>query len=131
MASMRGQVLVVEDDPELNQLVGEYAQLAGYGYEPALCGASALSKAGGGGTVLILLDILLPDVDGFEVCRRLKNEQRTRDIPVVILTALDREEHRRRGRECGAVAYMTKPFEPEQLIEVIRTNANTKGVGGT
>ncbi|MCY2952769.1 MAG: response regulator [Planctomycetota bacterium] len=92
-------------------------------------GASALDKAEAEGTVLILLDIMLPDVDGFEVCRQLKGQQRTRDIPVVILTALDGEEHMQRGQECGAVAFMTKPFEPERLIEVIQENARGRTNG--
>jgi DNA-binding response OmpR family regulator len=122
-------VLVVEDDPEINELVGAFVRIAGYSYASALDGASALSKAGAEGTVLILLDIMLPDVDGFEVCRQLKGRLQTRHIPVVILTALDREEHIQRGRDCGAAAYLIKPFEPDRLIEVIQENAKAKGNG--
>jgi twitching motility two-component system response regulator PilG len=69
---------------------------------------------------LILLDVMLPDLDGFEVCRRLKSDQTTRSIPVIIFTALDRDEYRSRGQQCGAAAYVTKPFDPERLMETIR-----------
>jgi putative two-component system response regulator len=125
MAQSRGQVLVVEDDPEVNQLVGAYAQIAGFGYEAALNGFTALSKAAADTPVLILLDVMLPDVDGFEVCRRLKCDDLTRSIPIVMLTALDREEYRRRGQECGAAAFLGKPFDPDCLIEMIRKMASS------
>jgi DNA-binding response OmpR family regulator len=118
-----GQVLVVEDDPEVNELVGAYAQIAGFIYEPALNGSIALEKAAHHVPALILLDVMLPDLDGFEVCRRLKSEDRTRGVPVIMLTALDRDEYRLRGQQCGAVAYVTKPFDPDHLVEVIRSNA--------
>jgi DNA-binding response OmpR family regulator len=117
-------VLVVEDDPEINELVGAYVELAGYDYRAASDGSSALREARREHPALIVLDLMLPDVDGFEVCRRLKSEDETRRIPIVMLTALDREEHRRRGRECGAVAYLTKPFDPDHLLDAIRKNAN-------
>ena len=115
-------VLVVEDDPDMNEMVGAYAEVAGFEYEAALNGTAALEKARKQPAV-ILLDIMLPDLDGFEVCRRLKDDRDTRDIPVIMLTALDREEHRQRGRMCGAVAFLTKPFDPDRLIETIREAA--------
>ena len=118
-----GHVLVVEDDPEVNELVGAYAQIAGFEYESALNGNTALEKARGDHLALILLDVMLPDLDGFEVCRRLKSENLTRYIPVVLLTALDRDEYRQRGQQCGAADYLTKPFDPDQLIAAIRRNA--------
>jgi DNA-binding response OmpR family regulator len=119
-------VLVVEDDPEINELVGAYVELAGFDYRAARDGCTALREARRGHPALIVLDLMLPDFDGFEVCRRLKSEDETRKIPIVMLTALDREEHRRRGRECGAVAYLTKPFEPEHLLDAIRDNADAQ-----
>ena len=115
-------VLVVEDDPDMNEMVGAYAQVAGFEYDAALNGTVALEKAQKQ-PALILLDIMLPDLDGFEICRRLKGDDDTRNIPIVMLTALDREEHRQRGRSCGAVAFVTKPFDPDFLIETIRRTA--------
>jgi two-component system OmpR family response regulator len=120
-------VLVVEDDPEINELVGAYVQIAGFDYHSALTGSQAVEKARHHHPSLIVLDIMLPDFDGFEVARRLKSEANTRGIPIVMLTALDREEYRQRGVSVGALAYLTKPFDPERLLEAIRTNASTNG----
>src|SRR5438046_169198 len=102
-----GDVLVVEDDPEINELVGAYVEIAGFHYRRALNGNDALREAKALHPVLIVLDVMLPDVDGFEVCRRLKSEEQTSDIPVVMLTALDREELRQKGCQCGAAEYLT------------------------
>jgi DNA-binding response OmpR family regulator len=120
-------VLVVEDDPEINELVGAYVQIAGFDYQSALTGSQAVEKARHHNPSLIVLDIMLPDFDGFEVARRLKSEANTRGIPIVMLTALDREEYRQRGASAGALAYLTKPFDPERLLEAIKTNASPNG----
>jgi two-component system OmpR family response regulator len=120
-------VLVVEDDPEINELVGAYVQIAGFEYESALNGAQAVEKARAGRPALIVLDVMLPDFDGFEVARRLKGEIHTREIPIVMLTALDREEYRQKGKTAGAVDYLTKPFDPDRLMEAIRENALKSG----
>ena len=120
-------VLVVEDDPEINELVGAYVQIAGFDYVRALNGTQAVEKAKQNHLALIVLDIMLPDIDGFEVSRRLKNEESTRSIPIVMLTALDREDYRQRGKSAGAVDYLTKPFDPERLLEAMRENASTNG----
>jgi len=116
-------VLVVEDDPEINELVGAYVQIAGYVYQSALTGTQAVEKAQQTHPALIVLDIMLPDFDGFEVARRLKSETDTRSIPIVMLTALDRDDYRKRGMTAGAVDYLTKPFDPDRLLEAIRANA--------
>lgn len=120
-------VLVVEDDPEMNEMIGAYVEIAGYEYDPALDGSKALASAKDHHPALILLDVMLPDFDGFEVCRRLKSEQQTRCIPVVMLTALDRDEHRAKGMQCGATSYLTKPFDPDQLIQTIKDSAKKNG----
>jgi DNA-binding response OmpR family regulator len=118
-----GEVLVVEDDQPLNELVGAYVQIAGFHYRPALDGESAVRQAHDHPPALIILDIMLPDIDGFEVCKRLKSDTATAGVPVLMLTALTQDEHRRRGRVCGAVDYMGKPFDPEALIAAIRDHA--------
>jgi two-component system, OmpR family, response regulator len=120
-------VLVVEDDPEINELVGAYVQIAGFEYESALNGTEAVEKARTGRPSLIVLDVMLPDFDGFEVARRLKGESHTREIPIVMLTALDRDEYRQKGKTAGAVDYLTKPFDPDRLMEAIRENALKNG----
>jgi DNA-binding response OmpR family regulator len=117
--------LVVEDDAQLNELVGAYVKLAGLGYRAALDGESALCEAQRQCPALVILDIMLPDIDGFEVCRRLKSNPATSAVPVLMLTALSRDESRRKGLECGAAAYMTKPFDPDQLMAAIRKHAHS------
>ncbi|HWP39419.1 MAG TPA: response regulator [Tepidisphaeraceae bacterium] len=120
-------VLVVEDDAAINELVGAYVQLAGYEYRRALDGGSGLRQAQQHPPGLVLLDLMLPDADGFEVCRQLKRDRRTASVPVIILTALNDEHSRRRGLECGAADYLTKPFDPDRLIDLIRRHASANG----
>jgi DNA-binding response OmpR family regulator len=122
-------VLVVEDDPDLNEMLGAYVRIAGFRCNSAMDGGSALRLAKEPATSLVLLDIMLPDIDGLEVCRQLKNDAGTRTIPIVLLTALDRDEYRQRGRECGACAYITKPFDPERLIHTMQTLVARNGDG--
>ena len=120
-------VLVVEDDPEINELVGAYVQIAGFEYDSALNGEQAVAMARARHPALIVLDVMLPDFDGFEVARRLKGESQTCEIPIVMLTALDREEYRQKGRTAGAVDYLTKPFDPDRLMDAIKDNASGNG----
>ena len=123
-------VLVVEDDPEINDLIGAYVQIAGFDYTPAADGASALREAQKTHPSLIVLDLMLPDTDGFEVCRRLKSDPETHHIPVLMLTALEGEDERRKGRECGICDYMTKPFDPDRLMDAIKGFAHCNGRHG-
>jgi DNA-binding response OmpR family regulator len=116
-------VLVVEDDREINELVGAYAQIAGFEYRPALDGTSALREAHLRVPTAVVLDLMLPDIDGFEVCQKLKHEPDTRPVPVIMLTALSDESSRRRGHECGASEYLTKPFDPDQLMAALSRHA--------
>ncbi|MCC7350096.1 MAG: response regulator [Phycisphaerales bacterium] len=127
MVKSSPSVLVVEDDPEINQLVGAYVEIAGFGYHCALDGQSALRMARADPPALVVLDIMLPDLDGFEVCRRLRAMPSTARVPVILLSAVDRPEHRQKGQICGAVAYLTKPFDPDRLIETIKQAASGNG----
>jgi DNA-binding response OmpR family regulator len=123
-------VLVVEDDLQLNELVGAYVQLAGYSYRAALDGRSALREAREQPPRMVILDLMLPDIDGFEVCRQLRASAATSATPILMLTALSQDEHRRRGMECGATGYMIKPFDPDELIAAIRQRAGA-GAGAS
>ena len=116
-------VLVVEDDREINELVGAYAQIAGFEYRPALDGTSALREAHARRPAAVVLDLMLPDIDGFEVCRQLKNQADTRVVPVIMLTALTDDASKQRGRECGASEYLTKPFDPDRLMAALEKHA--------
>jgi DNA-binding response OmpR family regulator len=129
MSSNNGDrsVLVVEDDQEINALVGAYAELCGFKYRPAFNGTRALEEARANAPALVVLDLMLPDLDGFEVCKRLKAAADTQDIPVIMLTALSGEKDRERGRQCGAEDYLTKPFNPDRLMESIAQHARRNG----
>ena len=119
-AGLPDDVLVVEDDPQINELVGAYAQIAGFEYRSALTGSAALDEVTRRTPRVIILDVMLPDLDGFEVCRRIKQQQQGAGpgarVPIIFLTAMDNEASRRKGMECGADEYMTKPFDPDRLI---------------
>jgi DNA-binding response OmpR family regulator len=124
MSHEHGSVLVVEDDREINQLVGAYAEICGFDYRPALDGRTAIEETRRHPPDAVILDLMLPDVDGFEVCLQLRKQPATHDIPIIILSALSGEKERQRGRECGADEYLTKPFDPDQLIRTLKAHAN-------
>jgi two-component system phosphate regulon response regulator PhoB len=121
------KILVVEDDASLNELVCAYVELAGFNARAALDGSTALRLARERPPALVMLDLMLPDIDGFEVCRNLKADPRTAAVPVVMLTAMTQESARRKGIECGAVAYLIKPFNPDELISTMRSRARKTG----
>jgi two-component system phosphate regulon response regulator PhoB len=119
-------VLVVEDDREINELVCAYAEIAGFGHRSAHNGFDAVEQVRRRPPALIVLDLMLPDIDGFEVCRRVRAEAQEsgKPIPVIIiLSALDGEKSKQLGRSLGAVDYLTKPFDPDKLMEVIQKHA--------
>ncbi len=124
MQSNDATVLVVEDDAELNRLMGAYVSLCGCKYRPALTGSEAMSSATQRAPSLILLDLMLPDVDGFEVCRFLRSTEATRDVPIVIVSALSGTDDIEHGRACGADEYLTKPVAPDRLISTIKYYAH-------
>jgi len=125
----RPLVLVVEDDVELNQLERELLEVHGLDSVAAYTGTQAIEISMTRHADAILLDIMLPEIDGFETLRRLRSANGTR-IPVIILSALDSEDCRRRGFEVGADAYFAKPFDPDEVIHalqnLIAVSANRK-----
>jgi DNA-binding response OmpR family regulator len=123
MANGNRSVLVVEDDREINSLVGAYAEICGFEYRPALDGATALREARREAPNAVILDVMLPDVDGFEVCCRMRNELHLTRMPIIILSALSGDKDKARGKECGADEYLTKPFNPDELIQKLLEHA--------
>lgn len=114
------KILIVDDDPNLRLLVS--ATLEGdprYRLLEAGTGETALEIARKEKPDLILLDIAMPGIDGFNVCRTLKADPETRHITVVMLTALGQEADRKRGMDAGADSYFTKPFSPTALLEKV------------
>ena len=113
------RVLIVEDEESLLKLETILLTVKGYEVSGASNGKAAMEKLSGGQFDLILLDIMLPDTDGYEICRRIKEDPRYADIPVVMLTAMKSIEDQERGAACGAEAYLTKPFKSALIIETI------------
>ena len=115
----RGNILIVDDGPENLRVLCELLRSEGYVARPVSDGASAIEAASSEPPDLILLDIMMPDMDGFEVCRRLKADARLRDVPVVFLSAIDDLADKVKAFTVGAVDYVSKPFQfPEVRMRV-------------
>ncbi|MEV6250793.1 response regulator transcription factor [Streptomyces sp. NPDC051742] len=108
-----GRILVVDDDPTVAEVVTKYLEGAGFAVEHAADGADALRRSGQRWPDLVVLDLMLPGLDGLEVCRRLRAAG---PVPVIMLTARGDEEDRITGLEVGADDYVTKPFSPRELV---------------
>jgi DNA-binding response OmpR family regulator len=111
----KARLLIVEDDPDIAQMLHIYFTGQGFDAEIAMRGQDALDKTRQVMPHLIVLDIMLPDIDGYEVCRRLRVNTRTSHIPVIFLTQKDERSDRLQGLELGADDYITKPFDIEEL----------------
>jgi two-component system phosphate regulon response regulator OmpR len=107
------RILLVEDDPRLAEMLLEYLGQAGFGVTVASRGATALERLNEADYDAVVLDLMLPDMDGLEVCRRLRAQ---RDTPVLMLTARGDAIDRIVGLELGADDYLPKPFEPRELL---------------
>lgn len=118
----KGRILVVDDEPGIVDIAE--ANLEGHGYcvLAAYNGEEALQKIRLEKPDLVVLDVLLPGMDGWEVLEQIEADPELSGIPVIMLTALARNEHALRGLETGAVEYMTKPFYPEDLVAAVKIN---------
>jgi DNA-binding response OmpR family regulator len=112
-------ILVADDDPVIVRLLQVNFKLEGYDVDTAAHGEEAIQKARDRKPGLILLDVMMPGLDGWEVCRRLKENEETAGIPVIFLSARAQEEDRKRGLELGVVEYVTKPFDPGDLVGLV------------
>jgi two-component system response regulator CpxR len=116
-ADSRTRLLIVDDDHELCSMLVEYLGPEGFTAETAGTGSAALDRVARGGLDLVVLDVMLPELSGFEVLRRLRSTSR---IPVIMLTARGEEVDRVIGLELGADDYLAKPFSPRELVARIR-----------
>lgn len=114
------KVLIIEDEPDIRELMERTLHGAGLETVGAGTGRSGLATALTDGPDLVILDLMLPDMDGFEVCKRLRREPQTERIPVVIVSAKDSEMDRVLGLELGADDYLAKPFSPRELLLRVR-----------
>jgi DNA-binding response OmpR family regulator len=111
----RGKVLVVDDEPTIGDIVSRYLQRAGYETQVADTGAQALERAAADRPDVVVLDLMLPDIDGLEVMRRMRLQDRSRTA-IILLTARGEESDRVIGLRLGADDYVVKPFSPAELV---------------
>jgi DNA-binding response OmpR family regulator len=114
------KILVVEDEESILRLQTILLTLKGYEVEGVMDGQAALESVAAMKPDLVLLDIMLPKIDGFEVCRQLKANDETRHIPVIMLTAKKSKEDLLMGEQVGADGYITKPYKSAMVIETIQ-----------
>jgi len=120
------RILVVDDMPEIRELLGVYLVNAGYQVVTASNGQEALAAVAAEAPDLILLDVMMPVLDGYETCRRLKSNEETAFIPIVMLTALQDFNHRLRAIELGADEFLSKPFNHLELMTRVRSLLRVK-----
>ncbi len=113
-------MLVVEDEPTILRLLQVNLRLEGYDVVACSNGEDALLRAEEGAPDVVVLDIALPGIDGFEVCRHLRRVPATEHVPVIMVTAQVQDEDRERGYALGVHGYVAKPFEPTDLIALVR-----------
>ncbi len=129
---MATRILVVDDEPDLLELVRFNLAQEGFDVETAASGEDALARIRRSPPDLLILDLLLPDVAGTEICRRLRGDASLRELPVIMLTARSEEIDRVVGLELGADDYVTKPFSPRELVLRVRAvlrRASREGAG--
>ena len=110
-------ILVVDDEPNIVELAKLYLEQGGYRVEEASNGSDALSKLDTAKPALIVLDLMLPDIDGFEICRQIRKKS---DVPILMLTARREDIDKIVGLELGADDYLTKPFNPRELVARVK-----------
>jgi len=115
----RKRILLADDEEDIKTVVTMFLESQGYEVVTAYDGLDTLEKVRSEKPDLILLDIMMPVLDGYEVCKRLKEDEQTAHIPILILSAAAHAESVKRGLKAGAQDYIIKPFEPEKLHEKI------------
>jgi len=111
------KILLIEDDPNAREMLRFRLEKAGYTLSEAVDGDEGLLKSLRRPD-LILLDIRIPKIDGWQLCKMIKSDPRTRDLPVVMLTGCSQPIQEEYGRQCGADAYLTKPWDPNELLKL-------------
>src|ERR1035438_469535 len=120
--SAQEEILVVDDTPASLRLATELLTQHGYRVRPAADGALALKSVAAKAPDLILLDVSMPGMDGYEVCRRLKADEKSSRIPIIFISAFGDTRQKVAGFEAGGIDYITKPFEAEEMLARVRTH---------
>jgi len=117
---MPKKVLIIEDDPDTSRLVAQYLTREGYSVGTAPDGVKGLKQVHEDFPDLVILDVILPHMDGFEVCKKLRGDAATSRLPIMMLTALGEESDKVVGLELGTDDYVTKPFSPKELVARVK-----------
>lgn len=118
---MSGKILVIEDDADINELMGQCLEQAGMRYVSAVTGEDGLKQAEAEHPDVVILDLMLPDIHGFEVARRLSEKRDTSDIAIVVLSCMCQDCDRKEAFGAGALSYMNKPFNPKDMIAAVQS----------
>jgi len=116
---MAKRILVVDDDEMVLMALGELLKPEGYDVQTVSSGTEALQKLNQNGYDLLMLDVIMPEMDGFELCKKIRDLDQYKDTPIVFLTAKSREEDRMRGLEVGANLFLSKPISPDKLLQIV------------
>ena len=114
------KILLVDDEPSIVKMVGKRLEVEGFQVIVAMDGQDGLQKAQTEQPNLIILDLMLPKLNGYEVCTMLKQDTRYQKIPIMMFTAKAQDKDEKLGMECGANAYLRKPFRAQELLDKIR-----------
>jgi DNA-binding response OmpR family regulator len=115
------RILLVDDEPSIVKMVGKRLEVEGFEVSIAMDGQEGLKKAQTETPDLMILDLMLPKLNGYEVCTMLKQDARFQKIPIVMFSAKAQDKDEKLGKECGADAYVRKPFKAQELIDQIKT----------
>ncbi len=121
-----GNILVVDDNPQNLRLLIAILSMRGYKVRPAPSGSIALESALSTLPDLILLDIMMPEMDGYQVCQKLKERELTSSVPIIFISAIDAVEDKVKAFEMGAVDYITKPFQAEEILARVNTHLSLR-----
>ena len=124
---MKRRVLIVDDEPSIAKILRKQLEVAGYDVTVAVDGQEGLTKAREGLPELIVLDVMLPKIGGYEVCSTLKKDTKTQHIPILMLTAKAQRQDQDIGLQAGANAFLTKPFQLEELLQKAQTLLSQSG----
>ncbi len=113
-------ILIVDDSVSIRQMLNFTLQNAGYEVIEAVDGKDALSKANGAQVHMVIADINMPNMDGIELTRTLRSTQKFKFVPIIVLTTESRESRKQEGRSAGATGWIIKPFQPEQLLAIVK-----------
>jgi CheY-like chemotaxis protein len=117
---MAKKVLIIEDYPATVEMMSNILQSEGFEVLTAVDGPTGLAKARKEKPDLILLDVMMPEMSGFEVCEKLKADSGTANIPIIIVSVRAADENIKKGKDLGANEYIPKPFDPFKLIEIVK-----------